>query len=592
MLISRHTQGHVDTDIEDLTRICRTVVPGLLPPYPSTSFSHPESFLVRRLQSLFDDEPDPKEMETLVRCIQKLRCVQDVWVYPNFQTSDFCAPLGFTCKIPLTIPFRDDLFSTVEKFRVMVAVEVEWDINKERLKEVLLKCVPESSPLPPTVFDRVGSGWAPALGERGCSIGLYRVEETLEFSDRRDRHFLVCHSSLPEETVLALQEFDQAEWWKNQENTGEVQRLERFEEPSKTTFALKMGDVFSNREGVNHNLRDVAVENALRLIVMVGRGAGMRFMEDTKQWDDSTDGVAHDPIKGQVYKHGAYRVIPATPDVLSQAQSKDHDTLIRAMKWWPEGVPIHASTRLPESPVRVPDKIRECFQGEAFEGLAGFPLGLVLFYIRENIIDSDGNVDRFLELLGGHRFSTHPETVHPSLVTDYNTFRVDPAQGTVSWFAGCTPTSANQDHVFGNAEFSRGALVACSPMMGFEVHRPHFMVPFAELKRKQKEGTSEASRVISKGGRPWVPPGDAFPVVFPTQKIDPNTTTRDKFLFRSGLAKGFPEQLLYVSTGAMDKKELAGLDVDPTEFEPVQLRPVDGMVFLSKKAMLEPGFDR
>ena len=591
MLISPHAQrAHIDSNTEDDVRICKGLVPGLLPPYPTSSLSHPESILVKRIAGLFDEEPEPDELETLVRCIEKLRCVQDVWAYPNFETNDFCAPMGFSCQIPLTIPFRDDLFSTVEKFRVMVAVEVEWDLNKDRLREVLMKCVPETSPMPPTIFDRVGSGWAPSLGERGCSIGLYHMEELLPFGDRHTRHFLVCHTSLPEQTLLALQEFDAAEWWRNQQNMGEVERLERFEEPTKTKFATKMGDVFSNREGVNHNLRDVAVENALRLIVLVGRAAGMQFQEEIRKWDDSADGVLEDPIQGQVYKHGAYRVMAATPDVLNQAQSGDYTTIARALKWWPKGAPIHASTIIPKALVRVPDRLQEMFQGEQFEGLEDFPLGLVLFYIREHIIQAEGNVDKFVTLLDGHRFFTHPETIHPNLVTDYNTFRVEPAKGTVGWFSGCTPTQANQDFVYGNTEFFRGVLSARSPMLGFEVHKPHFVVPSDELAKKRREGNPEAARVASQGGRAWLPPGGAFPVVFPPRRIEPSQETRDKFLFRTAMMNSMPEQLLHAATQGLTKEELIRLDADPSDSESVQLRPVDGMVFLSRKAMLDPGY--
>ena len=128
-------------------------------------------------------------------------------------------------------PFSCDHFMK-EKYRVVAVAEVEveknWDEKDfKHMVNVMKKCIPTHSSSPPTLWDRPGSSWAPALGRNGCQIGLYTTsEEDVERGELVTRWYLVCHTSLPEQTLTAMQKYDESVARDNLEALGHFAALE------------------------------------------------------------------------------------------------------------------------------------------------------------------------------------------------------------------------------------------------------------------------------------------------------------------------------------------------------------------------------
>lgn len=396
---------------------------------------------------LTKDEYSKEEMEAGIYEMCSFSNVLRLKIFPNFEFGWLNNSSGFSAVLQRESVFHADLFIG-EKFRVIVACEIKPPASIPRLKEEMLDFIPFSFPteslVSPGKHDTVGSGWHPSLGKRGCSIGVYRAqEEDLENDKRYDRYYVVCHTSLPEETLLLMNEEDQRVSVENMKLYNQYNFVKNLKKNAK---APRKVDGMFGLNSLNERMREIALENARRLIVM--------FCEILEL-------DLYNPItEREVNKHVGVETVSSKTDLYGpgynyrstngiESRIGDAESIVAALKHWPEEIPIYGCSYIPPRK-SIPSKFHH------------YPIGGVLLRLGEK------NPSFLQELMKEKKFVFHPRprTVEADIETDYNTYRVT-NEGDIVWHSNTTSTDTA----------SEGILVSNGIEGGYLAIKQNFMHP-------------------------------------------------------------------------------------------------------------------
>lgn len=483
-----------------------------------------------------EDEDRIRKFHALVSSLD----AREIRVFQNFFMPFLNSPTGYTLIVPHLHPFTMDPF-VLDLFKVVAVAELNvpdtgLEQNMAKYREILKIVIPVNSPAPPNVHtDTVSTGWMPGLGERGCSIGIYAMQPRV--GGGLKRYFLVCHSCLPEKSLRQLHDAIERTHVENLQAMDYYMQIEKLRQPAVTPRVETFEDCM-NRDSVFYNARELAVENAVRLIVLAAKSLGLSLRLPVQKTPPKT--IVRKEERGLVAERPArhhesemhvqyseFRVesndyahyVPEKPDDVNATK------LAEALKAWPEGAPIYPETRMPESHSPFP-RIE-------------YPLGPVLWKVRAKkakVIKTAGGSDivqhnEFDDMVKAynHVFITEPEFVSLCVVNDYNTFRVVDGRS-VQLFMGCTPLSKCNafDHrsvVFG------GVLYSQSLAEGFRLFNPNLL--------QAKQDPNSAITDLTPTPAPWNNQyGNAFPLVGTTVQdppVQPPASVQECFVSRDGM---------------------------------------------------------
>ena len=403
--------------------------------------------------------------------------VDKMVIFPNFRFGYLTNSSGFVCSIPKDNEFVGDVMLG-EKFRVIMAAEIKLSTFTKELEERIEKLIPSSFPteslVPPDIRnDNFASGWHPALGKRGCSIGIYKTTEVDQKADQRwDRFYIVCHTSLPDKTLNEMMELDQRTTIENMKHGDEYDNVRNL--VKKSDGFVYVRDAF-NSGSVNVRMSQIAIENARRLIVLYASIIGVELYRTPYQY-----------VPAQLPKSERKKIDPEThfmkyrtpPEVGTLLD--DLAKLKEAIEIWPEDVPIHGCSFIP-----------------ALEDIADefhyYPIGPVL-------TECTSVQPELIEKLEkkGLKLDLSPKTLEEDIFTQYNTFG-QKEDGDICWYSNCADTT----------KADKGLLVSNGLEGGYSVLNPNFMP-----ERKGDELLeSRSSLVESTSFRNHVLNG--YPVVWP-----------------------------------------------------------------------------
>lgn len=456
--------------------------------------------------STLPDEADPQgreRREALNAFFQGSWGLVASRLFPNFSFDSWLdGPTGFAAQFRANAPF-DQSATVCDKFGVIMFAEVErmadWrDEELGRFQAIMERCLPVHSHAPPTLNDSPGGGWHPALGPRGCLIGLYEMkEESVAEGTLSHRWFLGCRTTLPRQTLDDMQSHDQDVHWGNVVGTGALRRLEdplpaaqRGKRPAEAQVVLFRDHM--GRASRNENCRRLATENARRLLWLAAELTGLKLRRPARQYP-AVAGAASQA-----------KATPANPtasgaDFLQPDEGVEHQLLEPAVGAWPKGVPVPSFFRFPASPAEgalTPTP-----------ALRGFPLGKALALVKQQ---SPQKFAAFVDDVIGARLLERPMAAHEDLLTEYNTFAATPG-GAQVWFSDVAPTSR-----------CAGGVAVQQPLdIGFRVVWPAFT-------ERGKQCRHWAN------GPPKNAAMDAFPVIFPWRADRPGSAKPGVFFPAAG----------------------------------------------------------
>lgn len=204
----------------------------------------------------------------------KQRCsIKQLYIYPNFQFRWVAPPTGWVGTFATDDKFKSGAFN-LEMFRSFTAVKLKLttgELTEEKLnfiKERVSKCLPQVSNCPASIHDNAEDGWGCSLGEKGCSIGIYKTTiEHLEDGSSEEVYYLICHSSLPSQFIDEIIE--------NNENINSsvedfiLRRGSVRQERLLKAKPLSFEEEFCNEnEGKMYRMKQIAIEHPKRLMFL------------------------------------------------------------------------------------------------------------------------------------------------------------------------------------------------------------------------------------------------------------------------------------------------------------------------------------
>lgn len=503
--------------------------PGELPVAPiNPAFADLTKHLTAKLSGMrIKTEKEAAANKEVVRRVHAMMSVLNasrISRFPNFKMHTLTSPTGYTAVVDSRTPFSMDPF-VVDLFRVMAAIEVEvpdngLDHRMAEFKAILKKVIPTTSYAPPNIrTDSPSTGWAPSLGQRGSLVGVYKM---IPRHSGSARYFLVCNSTLPEQTLAQLHVALEQTHIETLTELGHYRLTEKLQEPTNLSMHTTFREAF--RDGsVMHNARDIAVENAIRLLIIAARSLGLQTRlriiptPETEvthkqeygicevQDSNPTSGKQHFRIGEDNYKH----LMPGDMEDNKKGWFND------AINAWPVNAPIYPASYLPAafSPTH-----------------SDYPLGSILEEARSLTATGEGvnlAFDNRMKSLG-RVFIRDPETIPLCALNDVNTFRrVGAADNGVQLFMGCTPTTTL------SREFPRRLLAPAGVMFdaglvnGFILYEPNLL------------SSGEQGDSARGDPRTWTNNfGDAFPCVstnLEKQRANLPAVVMDKFVSREGM---------------------------------------------------------
>lgn len=400
-------------------------------------------------------DEDKKEIEDAIKetCIDSK--LSAYILFPNFFPGNLSNSQGFVARLPRKQLFLNCDVYNGEKFRVMMCAELnitELSLDTaEKVKEIIKTCFPVVSHVPPTLVDTPGSGWHPALGSRGSSIGIYSTTEVNTKENKMwTRYFVVCHSSLPDATIDAMLEHDHQTVLNNRRNTDYYSFIRNSQVsaiPVNVTKPTYNYEEFA-RGSVNDRMSNIAIENCRRLIVIFSELTGLplksRVSGYVKDSSIGTDVAIGDKLYGPGYPYRKIRGSEKYTDI-------DSLFLKKVNSYWPEGVPIYSFSRLPNT-VDLPEQYRD------------YPIGQIYHEGAED------DPDILIQTEDVNKFIMFPKTTEEDLFTEYNTFRNSSKDSSVVWYSHCTPTDFAE----------KGIMINNGLELGYSVINPSFFNQFGK----------------------------------------------------------------------------------------------------------------
>lgn len=346
------------------------------------------------LFKLCGEDPDKysRSLEMIYKILNLAGTVK-LTLLPNFSAPMLSPMRGFVWETAAGKQFNAALFSAMDKFRVITAVEIKaknstekHTIWREDVRKNHFTFPTAVSQYEPTGGDvTVDGGWVERFSNiNGSSIGVYEFKETDDEGKINHRYFIVSHSGLGAKTLEYL-------------NTQDLW-AERGED-----------DVPLNRElfgpkSINHLYRDIAIENNRRLIAGFAHSLGVEISSGLKKHDNP------------------YNSALVTNDELDNI---DYTKLDKALQAWPTRIPIYPHTIIHSTPNT----------SKALQGFNGYELGFYLNFTKK--VD----VSRYNTFVADYeiQFIDTPFTIStPFVETVYNTFDVEYDQ--IFWYSQCAPT--------------------------------------------------------------------------------------------------------------------------------------------------------
>lgn len=232
-------------------------------------------------EKITDDIPDElkeytDELSDALIKFKERCCIKQLYIYPNFQYRWLAPSTGYVATFDPDDRFRNGAFNT-ERFRSFTMIKLKLttgDLTEEKIsfiEERIKKCLPQVSICPPTIDSISDDGWGCSLGQRGCSIGIYKTTvEHLKDGSSEDMYYLICHSSLPDQLIGQLHENDD----NIQRSVDDfilkrgIVRTERLQKAEPLTFGEEITD---EDKGSMMRIKRVAMENPKRLMYYYSR---------------------------------------------------------------------------------------------------------------------------------------------------------------------------------------------------------------------------------------------------------------------------------------------------------------------------------
>ena len=346
-----------------------------------------------------------KELEDAMSNWMEDCSIHDLFTHTNFEFGWLLGPRGYTAKTLSGAPFNASLCRS-DKFRIVASAKLknfpgDFDFG-EMHEHKMRNCFPMISASLPTIISKRDDNWAPALENRGCSIGITYVENERKEENRINKDFYITvHTCLASPYLNEIIHED----FKADRINKEILELSKTEDGrlSNDREIITYEEVFSN----SHNERalDIAKENASRLIVLY---AEMFNLEIENGVIESTTRYVYEPKEA----------------ILNM--DKMMEIAVKVLSKWPSNVPIYPFTVIQstQSLLTLPE-IKEGHD---------FAFG---YYIQQLKTQSEA---KFVQLKKEFKINYIDivKTCRPNILMDYNTFRMNHS-GELTWYSNTSP---------------------------------------------------------------------------------------------------------------------------------------------------------
>jgi hypothetical protein len=357
--------------------------------------------------TLEDDEKiHEKELNDALLSFVEDASIHTLHVHNNFEFGWLLGPRGFAAESTTNDAFSACICRS-DKFRIIASAKLkdfpesfDWgELHEFKMRN----CFPLQSSMPPTIVSKGSDAWAPALENRGCSIGITYIENEQKDKNKMTRdYYITVHTCLNygylSETIH--------EDFKIDRDNRHILTHQRTEDGrlSNDKQLVTYEDVF--KDSYNVSALDIARENACRLIVIY---AEMYNLELLSGISETRNKYVYEP-----------------KDILHNLE-KMMEMSIKILAKWPSNVPIYPFTVITPSQTLLP--------AAEFKEKQDFPFGYCLQELKKQ------NEVKFEDIRKTHKinFIDAVKTCHPDIMNDYNTFRMDYA-GKMVWYSNCVCT--------------------------------------------------------------------------------------------------------------------------------------------------------